>query len=203
MTTANDDVLAVLTDRPILPIGSRVHDRFVARATSEGLVDVAYRTVDTRIGELLLAASPTGLVRIAFALEGFDTVLAELADQISPRVLRAPEPLDAAARQIDAYLDGQLTRFDLPLDLRLAHGFRRDVLEHLCTIPYGRTESYTDAAIAAGRPTAVRAAAGACSHNPIPLVVPCHRIVRRDGTFGEYRGGPEIKRDLLQMEALA
>jgi methylated-DNA-[protein]-cysteine S-methyltransferase len=203
MTTANDDVLAALTDRPIRPIAARVHDRFVARATSEGLVDVAYRTVDTRIGELLLAASPTGLVRIAFALEDFDTVLAELAEQVSPRVLRAPEQLDAAARQIDAYLDGQLLRFDLPLDLRLAHGFRREVLEHLCTIPYGRTESYTDAATATGRPTAVRAAAGACSHNPIPLVVPCHRIVRRDGAFGEYRGGPEIKRDLLQMEARA
>jgi methylated-DNA-[protein]-cysteine S-methyltransferase len=202
MTTTDNDLLAALRGPATLPISSRVHDRFVARATNEGLVDVAYRTIDTRIGELLLAASPTGLMRIAFALEGFDAVLAELAELVSPRVLRAPAPLDAAARQIDEYLDGRLVRFDLPLDLRLAHGFRREVLEHLCTIPYGRTESYTEAATAAGRPAAVRAAAGACSHNPIPLVVPCHRIVRRDGSFGEYRGGPEIKRDLLQMEAL-
>ena len=182
------------------PIPARLHDRLVDRVTREGLVDVAYRTVDTRIGELLLAASPAGLVRIAFALEDFDTVLGELATAISPRVLVAPRRLDDAVRQIEAYLRGELERFDLAIDFQLVHGFRRDVLQHLCTVPYGTRESYTDAARAAGRPSAVRAAASACSHNPIPLVVPCHRVVRSDGTFGQYRGGPEIKRDLLEME---
>jgi methylated-DNA-[protein]-cysteine S-methyltransferase len=190
-------------DEPPAPITPQLHDRFVDRATGEGLVDVAYRTIDTRIGPLLLAASADGLVRIAFECEGFDTVLAELSDDISPRVLSAPRPLDDVARQVDAYLTGALSEFELPLDLRLARGFRRDVLQHLRTIPYGRTESYTVAARGAGRPAAVRAAASACSHNPSPLVIPCHRVVRSDGSTGDYRGGPEVKRDLLAMEAAA
>jgi methylated-DNA-[protein]-cysteine S-methyltransferase len=191
-----------LGDEPTA-ISSQLHDRFVDRAISEGVVDVAYRIVDSRIGELLLAASPTGLVRIAFQCEGFDAVLAELAATVSPRVLRAPRPLDEAARQVDTYLTGARTEFELPLDLSLAHGFRHEVLQHLRAIPYGRTESYTVVARAAGRPAAVRAAAGACSHNPLPIVIPCHRVVRSDGSTGEYRGGPEVKRDLLAMEAAA
>jgi methylated-DNA-[protein]-cysteine S-methyltransferase len=201
--TTREASLDVLSGAPVTEIPPHLHDRLLARATRDGLVDVAYRTLDTRIGQLLLASSSTGLLRIAFALEGFDAVLAELAAQVSPRVLHAPAPLDAAARQVDAYLSGNLVEFDLPIDLRLAHGFRRAVLEHLCTIPYGHTESYTAAARGAGRPAAVRAAASACSHNPIPLVVPCHRVVRSDGSYGQYRGGPEIKHDLLQMEGVA
>ncbi len=203
MTKRLDDVdLAVLLDRSA-PIPSSLRERFVARADAEGLLDVAYTTVDTRIGPLLLAASPVGLLRVAFALEGFDAVVAELVDSVSPRVLHAPRRLDEATRQVDGYLNGTVEAFDLPLDLRLAHGFRRDVLQHLCTIPYGRTESYTVAARAAGRPAAVRAAASACSHNPIPLVIPCHRVVRSDGSFGAYRGGAALKRDLLEMESAA
>ena len=162
--TTRDESLDLLPGAPTATIPPRLHDRFVARATDEGLVDVAYRTLDTRIGALLLAASPIGLLRVAFALEDFDAVLADLAVHVSPRVLHAPGPLDAAARQVDAYLTGELVEFDLPLDLRLAHGFRRTVLEHLCAIPYGHTESYTEAARGAGRPAAVRAAASACSH---------------------------------------
>jgi methylated-DNA-[protein]-cysteine S-methyltransferase len=204
MTERLDDLdPAVLLDRPAAPIPSPLHERFVARADDEGLLDVAYTTVDTRIGSLLLAASPVGLLRVAFAVEGFDTVVAELADSVSPRVLRAPRRLDDAARQVDGYLHGTVSAFDLPLDLRLAHGFRRDVLQHLCTIPYGRTESYTLAARGAGRPAAVRAAASACSHNPIPLVIPCHRVVRSDGSIGAYRGGAALKRELLEMESAA
>lgn len=201
MTTSRTAVGA-LSAAPA-PITSELHDRFVARATNEALLDVAYRTVDTPIGTLLLAASPTGIVRIAFQLEGFDAVLTELSERISPRILHAPGPLAAAARQLDAYLAGKAVEFDVPVDLRLAHGFRRDVLEHLRHIPYGHTESYSEVARAAGRPAAVRAAASGCSHNPIPLVVPCHRVVRNDGSFGQYRGGPEIKRHLLEMEASA
>ncbi|HEX4528384.1 MAG TPA: methylated-DNA--[protein]-cysteine S-methyltransferase [Acidimicrobiia bacterium] len=204
MTERLDDVdPAVLLDGAAAPVPSSLHERFVARADDEGLLDVAYTTIDTRIGPLLLAASPRGLLRVAFALEGFDAVVAELADSVSPRVLRAPGRLDTAARQVDGYLDGTVATFDLPLDLRLARGFRRDVLEHLRTIPYGRTESYTVAARGAGRPAAVRAAASACSHNPIPLVIPCHRVVRSDGSVGDYRGGTALKRDLLEMESAA
>jgi methylated-DNA-[protein]-cysteine S-methyltransferase len=204
MTERLDDVdPAVLLDGASAPVPSSLHERFVARADDEGLLEVAYTTIDTRIGPLLLAASPRGLLRVAFALEGFDAVVAELADSVSPRVLRAPGRLDAAARQVDGYLDGTVAAFDLPLDLQLARGFRRDVLQHLRTIPYGRTESYTVAARAAGRPAAVRAAASACSHNPIPLVIPCHRVVRSDGSIGAYRGGSALKRDLLEMESAA
>jgi methylated-DNA-[protein]-cysteine S-methyltransferase len=204
MTERTDDLdLAVLRDDPPGPIPASLRERFLERADHQHLVDVAYTTIDTRIGTLLLAASPIGLLRVAFAIEEFDAVLTELAASISPRVLRAPRRLDDAARQVDAYLTGSRVTFDLPLDLRLAHGFRREVLQHLCTIPYGRTESYTVAARAAGRPAAVRAAASACSHNPIPLVIPCHRVVRSDGSFGAYRGGAALKRDLLEMESAA
>jgi|tagenome__1003787_1003787.scaffolds.fasta_scaffold20930193_3 methylated-DNA-[protein]-cysteine S-methyltransferase len=204
MTERAHDVEPRMLRRPAaVPIPSSLHDRFVARAAEEQLVDVAFTTLDTRIGPLLLAGSPDGLLRVAFAIEGFDTVLGELADAVSPRILRMPRRLDDAARQVEDYLEGRLLQFDLPLDLRLARGFRREVLQHLRSIPYGRTESYTVAARAAGRPAAVRAAASACSHNPIPLVIPCHRVVRGDGSYGAYRGGVAVKRDLLEMESAA
>jgi methylated-DNA-[protein]-cysteine S-methyltransferase len=109
--------------------------------------------------------------------------------------------LDAAARQLDEYFDHRRRRFALPVDLQLAHGFRRAVLGHLLDIPYGATASYTAVATAAGKPTAVRAAASACSHNPLPLVIPCHRVIRSDGSIGQYGGGPEAKKTLLAMEA--
>jgi methylated-DNA-[protein]-cysteine S-methyltransferase len=188
---------------PNLPIPGALRERLVARATADGLLDIAYRTIDTRIGTLLLAATTTGLVRVAFDGEGHDSVLQQLADDISPRVMLAPRQLDEAAAEIDAYLSGGRTQFGLALDLRLATGFRLQVLEHLRTIPYGRTESYAAAATGAGRPAAVRAAASACSHNPLPLVIPCHRIVRSDGSIGEYLGGASVKRDLLEMEGAA
>jgi methylated-DNA-[protein]-cysteine S-methyltransferase len=174
-----------------------------AQADADGILDVAYRTVDSPVGSLLLAATPVGLVRIAFATEGHDDVLARLAGDVSPRVLAAPARLDAAARQLDDYFARRRHRFDLPLDLRLAHGFRRTVLEHLPEIPYGSTATYAQIADVSGNPTAVRAAASACSHNPLPLVVPCHRVVRSDGSIGGYLGGPDAKRTLLHLEAAA
>jgi methylated-DNA-[protein]-cysteine S-methyltransferase len=177
------------------------HGRLAALAERQGLLDVAYRTIDSPLGPLLLAATADGLVRVAFSREDHDAVLTRLASDVSPRILRAPRRLDKAARQLDEYFAGKRRAFTVPVDLRLARGFRRSVLEHLREIPYGRTESYTAVARAAGNPSAVRAAAGACSHNPLPLVVPCHRVVRSDGSFGEYLGGPEAKRALLTMEA--
>ena len=168
---------------------------------SAGLLDVAYRTVDSPLGPLLLAATVDGVVRVAFAAEDHDEVLARLAADVSPRILRYPARLDDAARQLDEYFAGRRRGFDVPVDLRLAHGFRRDVLAHLREIPFGATESYATVARAAGSPKAVRAVGTACATNPIPLVVPCHRVVRSDGTIGQYRGGVEAKRTLLALES--
>ena len=179
----------------------RLRTALATRADRAGLLDVAYRVVDSPLGPLLLAATPDGLVRVAFAGEGHDRVLAALAHDVSPRVLHAPGRLDAAARQLDEYFAGRRRAFDVAVDLRLAHGFRRGVLEHLRSIPYGDTESYAIVARAAGSPRAVRAAGSACASNPVPVVVPCHRVVRSDGSIGQYRGGIDAKRLLLALEA--
>ncbi|HEX6339839.1 methylated-DNA--[protein]-cysteine S-methyltransferase [Umezawaea sp.] len=180
---------------------ARLRARLVAAAERDGLLDVAYRTVDSPIGALLLAATEEGLVRVAFEREDRDAVLASLADAVSPRVLAAPARLDPVARQLDEYFTGGRRAFDVPLDLRLAKGFRRAVLAHLAEIPYGRTESYAEVAAAAGSPKAVRAVGTACATNPLPLVLPCHRVVRSDGSSGNYRGGEDAKRTLLTLEA--
>lgn len=179
---------------------TRLRDGLADRAAEEGLLDVAYRTVDSPVGTLLLAATPLGLTRVAFELEGHDAVLGRLAEQVSPRVLYAPARLDGAARELDEYFAGRRKAFDLPLDMRLAHGFRRTVLTHLRDIAYGSTESYAVVAAAAGSPAAVRAVGTACANNPLPLFVPCHRVVRSDGSSGQYRGGVDAKRRLLSLE---
>jgi len=180
-----------------------LRERLAAAADRDGLLDVAYRTLDSPVGPLLLAATEQGLVRVAFAGEGHDAVLQALADKISPRVLHAPARLDAATRELAEYFAGQRRRFDLPLDWRLSAGFRRTVLSHLPEIGYGHTASYAAAAALAGRPKAIRAAATACATNPLPVVVPCHRVVLSDGRIGNYRGGPEAKRILLTLEEAA
>jgi methylated-DNA-[protein]-cysteine S-methyltransferase len=128
-------------------------------------------------------------------------VLAMLAASVSPRVLFAPARLDTAAHQIQEYFEDRRTAFDVPIDLRLAHGFRRSVIEHLRDIGYGRRESYAAVAAAVGKPRAVRAVGTACAHNPLPVVIPCHRVVRSDGSAGQYVGGPAAKTTLLNLEA--
>jgi methylated-DNA-[protein]-cysteine S-methyltransferase len=178
----------------------RLHARLVAAAAAAGILDVAYRTVDTPLGALLLAATEQGLVRVAFASEDHGRVLEQLANRISPRVLRAPARLDSAAREIEEYFTRRRTRFDLALDLRLSTGFRRNVLLRLPDIPYGATASYAALAVAAGNPRAVRAVGTACATNPLPVVVPCHRVVRSDGTVGRYAGGTAAKLSLLALE---
>jgi methylated-DNA-[protein]-cysteine S-methyltransferase len=179
----------------------KLHARLVAAAGEAGILDVAYRTVDTPLGALLLAATDRGLVRVAYALQDHDRVLDELASRVSPRVLLAPARLDQAAREVEEYFAGRRTRFDLPLDLRLASGFRATVLTHLPGIPYGRTASYAAVAAAADSPRAVRAVGTACATNPLPVVVPCHRVVRSDGTLGQYVGGTDAKKALLTLES--
>jgi methylated-DNA-[protein]-cysteine S-methyltransferase len=179
----------------------RLHDRLADSAAALGILDVAYRTLDTPVGTLLLAATETGLIRVAYQTEGHDEALATLAAQISPRILHAPRQLDAAARELEEYFAGLRRGFDLPLDFSLSKGFRRTVLDHLSEIAYGHTASYAAVAAAAGNPRAVRAAATACATNPLPVVVPCHRVVRSDGSVGGYVGGPAAKQTLLRLEA--
>lgn len=192
------DEIAGATDDAAL---ARLRAALADQADDGGLLDVAYRTMDSPIGPLLLAATPAGLVRVAFERENHDAVLVELSTAISPRVLRSSRRVDDVARQLDEYFAGQRRSFDVPVDLQLSKGFRRAVLTHLLEIPYGGRESYTVVARAAGNAKAVRAAGSACATNPIPLVVPCHRVVRTDGTYGQYRGGPDAKHLLLTMEA--
>jgi methylated-DNA-[protein]-cysteine S-methyltransferase len=180
-----------------------LHRRLAAAAQADGILDITYRTIDSPVGTLLLAATDLGLVRVAFASEGHDLVLQSLSDRISPRILSAPARLDPAARQLEEYFGGRRQTFDVPLDWRLSAGFRSAVLHHLPDISYGRTASYAAVAQLAGNPKAVRAVGTACATNPLPLVIPCHRVVRSDGSMGGYRGGPEAKRTLLTLEAAA
>ncbi len=182
---------------------ARLQARLVADAERAGVLDVGYRTVDSPFGPLLLAATEKGVVRVAFDIEDHDAVLVSLAHEVSPRILAAPGRLDTLARELDEYFAGTRRSFDVPVDLRLAHGFRRTVLDHLRSIAYGTTESYATVAAASGHPNAVRAVGSACSHNPVPLVVPCHRVIRSDGAIGRYLGGTEAKQTLLALEAAA
>jgi len=181
---------------------ARLHARLAAAAERDDALDVAYRTVDSPVGPLLIAATSVGLVRVAFDSEGNDAVLQNLSDRISSRVLEAPARLDAVALQLDEYFSGRRRHFDVPLDWQLSKGFRRTVLEHLAIdIGYGATATYGTLARLSGSPNAVRAVGTTCATNPIPVVVPCHRVVRADGTMGQYRGGPAAKRALLDLES--
>ena len=181
----------------------RLRHRLGLAAEAEGLLDVAYTTIDSPVGLLLLAATPKGLVRVAYDSEDHDRVLYALSQRLSPRVLRAPRRLDAAARELDEYFSRQRRVFDLPLDLSLSKGFRQLVQRHLPEIGYGQTRTYRQVAELVGNPQAVRAVGTACATNPLPVVVPCHRVLRADGTPGGYVGGPGAKQALLSLEAAA
>ncbi|MCX8562135.1 methylated-DNA--[protein]-cysteine S-methyltransferase [Mycolicibacterium mucogenicum] len=182
---------------------AELHNRLTAAAQRDGVLDIAYRTVDSPVGPLLLAATDQGLIRVAYAVEDHDAVLQQLADKVSPRILQAPARLDAVARELDEYFARVRRDFDVPLDWRLAAGFRAAVLHQLPEIGYGQTASYAAVAALAGSPKAVRAVGTACAKNPLPVVVPCHRVVRSDGAMGGYLGGPAAKRLLLDLEAAA
>ena len=204
--TARDTDIADLFGSPTSPTDTdlaALHARLTTRAEAAGLLDMAYRTLDTPVGTLLLAATPIGLVRVAYECEGLGTVLERLATRVSPRILNAPRRLDDTARQLEEYFAGRRHRFDLPLDLSLSSGFRRSVLTYLPGIAYGQTASYQAVAAAVNNPKAVRAVGTACATNPLPLVIPCHRVIRSDGLVGTYLGGAETKRQLLNLEAAA
>ncbi|HET6775200.1 MAG TPA: methylated-DNA--[protein]-cysteine S-methyltransferase [Acidimicrobiales bacterium] len=178
-------------------LGDRVAEA-LARADADDLVDVAWTVEDTPIGPLALAATPVGLVRVGFGHE--DEMLDELASHVSPRVVRLPARLDAVRRQLDEYFAGRRHHFEVPLDRRLSHGYRLAVLEELSRVPFGQTVSYKDLAERTGKPNASRAVGTAMATNPIPIVVPCHRVLRTGGALGGYGGGLETKVWLLRHE---
>ena len=170
------------------------------RAASEGLLDIAYASLELPVGRVLVASSPRGLLRVSFPNQSADEVLAEMAASVSPRILEAPERLDSVRRELDEYFSGKRTDFDLALDWRLTKGFRRRVLRATARIPYGETVTYADVARSAGSPRGYRAAGSALGANPIPLVVPCHRVLRAGGALGGYGGGLDVKERLLSLE---
>lgn len=201
MTTSVEEALR---PDPIDPaVLGALHARLSRAAEAEGLLDVAYTVHHSPFGPLLLAATPRGLLRIAFERENHEAVLTLIAERISPRVLEAPARLAEAERELDEYFAGRRRAFSLPLDRSLSTGFRREVQDHLPSIPYGRTESYAKVAALLGRPRAIRAVGSGCSTNPLPLVLPCHRVLRSDGSLGGYAGGLDTKAALLAMEAAA
>jgi methylated-DNA-[protein]-cysteine S-methyltransferase len=173
---------------------------FAERAAREGLLDVAYTTVESPVGALLVARTKRGLVRIAYPMIPHDSVLIELAEDISPRVLESPAKLDAVRRQLDEYFEGRRTRFDLELDWRLSQGFQRRVLSRTARIPFGEVSTYKTIAAAAGSRRGARAAGNALGANPIPIVVPCHRVLHSGGGIGGYGGGLDRKEFLLKLE---
>jgi methylated-DNA-[protein]-cysteine S-methyltransferase len=173
------------------------------RAEAEGLLDVAYTSVDSPLGPLVVAATPRGLVRVAYTDRNSpDDVLAELARRVSPRVLEAPARLDAVRRELDEYFGGRRHEFEAPVDWSQLGGFTRKVLRATARIPFGDTGTYAGVATKAGSPRAVRAAGNALGANPVPVVVPCHRVLRTGGALGGYAGGSERKEFLLRLEGV-
>ena len=174
-----------------------------ARADEEGLLDVAYASVDSPLGPLVVAATPKGLVRVSYSdFRGEDEVLEELARRVSPRVLEAPARLDGVRRELDEYFEGRRRRFDTPVDWSHLAGFTREVLRATAAIDFGHVSTYAGVAEAAGSPRAVRAAGNALGANPMPVVVPCHRVLRTGGALGGYTGGLERKEFLLRLEGM-
>jgi methylated-DNA-[protein]-cysteine S-methyltransferase len=172
-------------------------------AAAAGLLDVAYATLDSPVGTLLLASTPAGLVRLAYADHSEeDAVLADLAARVSPRVLAAPRKLDEPRRELDEYFAGQRERFEIPIDWTLTRGFARRVLKATDLIPFGSVSSYKQVAADAGSPRGSRAAGNALGSNPLPIVVPCHRVLHAGGGLGGYTGGIERKRLLLGVEGV-
>ena len=191
--------------RSVRPEAGEV-DRAVAgllrRAEQAGLVDVAYASVDSPFGPLVVATTDRGLVRIAYPDRDVDEVLQGLAARVSPRILEAPGRTDEVRRELDEYFAGHRRRFETPLDWALSRGFGRRVLRAAARIPFGSVRTYRDVASTAGNDRAYRAAGNALGANPIPIVVPCHRVVHADGGLGGYTGGIERKEFLLELEGV-
>lgn len=190
--------------RPDTAAWARLRRQLAERATAAGLIDVAFERHDSPLGTIVLGATSAGLVRVGLPAEGEAAVLDELAERISPRVLYSPRAsVTRARRQLDEYFSGRRRSFDLPLDWQLTTGFRRAVLRVTAQIPYGRTASYREVATGAGSPAAFRAAGSALATNPLPIIIPCHRVLPSSGGLGDYRGGAKAKAQLLSLENAA
>lgn len=178
--------------------------RATDRAQAEGLVDVAYAQVDSPLGPLVAARTDRGLVRLAYEdfNGGLDAILEHLAARVSPRIVAAPARLDDLRRQLDEYFAGRRHGFDVPVDWSLSAGFTQRILQAIDAIPYGEVSSYRAVAQTAGNVRAVRAAGNACGANPVPIVVPCHRVLKTGGGLGGYTGGVEKKKTLLRLEGV-
>jgi methylated-DNA-[protein]-cysteine S-methyltransferase len=186
---------------PVLDV-ARLQAAVARRAAAEGLLDVAYGTYDSPLGRLTVMVTPRGLVRLSYPGEQVPAQLDEIAARVSPRILEAPEQTDPVRRQLDEYFGGERHAFDVPIDWRLVRGFAGNVLRATARIPFGAVSSYRDVATAAGSPNAYRAAGNALGSNPIPIVVPCHRVLHAGGGLGGYTGGLERKRFLLTLEGV-
>jgi methylated-DNA-[protein]-cysteine S-methyltransferase len=177
-------------------------ERFAERAAAEGLLDVAYALVDSPLGTLLAAQTKRGLVELAYEDDEADRLLAELSARVSPRVLEAPAKLDEVRRQLDQYFEGKRTEFDMPIDWSLSRGFTQRILQATAKVPFGQLATYREMATKAGNERAVRAAGNALGSNHIPIIVPCHRVIRTGGSLGGYTGGLERKEFLLKLEGV-
>jgi methylated-DNA-[protein]-cysteine S-methyltransferase len=189
-------------ERDVGEDAARASERTVAAARALGLTDVSYAFEPSPVGELLVAVTPRGLIRLAYNGEEADDVLSELARRVSPRVVEAPAALDRVRRELDEYFEGKRTSFDIPVDWRLHDGFGRRVLKATARIPFGKVLTYGEVAAKAGSPRGSRAAGNALGSNRIPIVVPCHRVVRAGGKIGGYTGGIERKEYLLELEGV-
>ena len=198
-----DAVASALRAAPALDVAGAVR-RTRARAFDEGAVDVAYAEVDSPLGTLVAAGTERGLLRLAYEdfNGGLDEVLDHLALRVSPRILESPARLDAIRRELDEYFEGKRHDFDVPIDWSLTTGFTQKVLQATARIPFGSVGSYASVAAEAGSPRATRAAGNALGSNPIPIVVPCHRVLRSGGKLGGYTGGLEKKQHLLRLEGV-
>ena len=178
----------------------RLRATLARRAADGGLLDVAHGTYDSPLGPLTVIVTPRGLVGLSYPGEGMAAQLDELADRVSPRILEAPERTDVVRHQLDEYFDGARHTFDIPIDWRLVRGFAANVLRATARIPFGGVSSYREVAAKAGSPNAYRAAGNALGSNPVPIVVPCHRVLHAGGGLGGYTGGLDRKRFLLRLE---
>jgi methylated-DNA-[protein]-cysteine S-methyltransferase len=201
MDRMNKDIEIALKEAAVMLPSAAALD--LQRVAAEGLLDVAYASVDSPLGPLMVASTPRGLVRLAYTgSAGEDEVIEDLADRLSPRVLEAPQRLDEVRRELDEYFEGRRDAFDLPIDWSLTRGFTGKVLRQTARIGFGKTSTYAEMASRAGSPRAVRAAGNALGANPIPVVVPCHRVLRTGGALGGYTGGVERKEFLLRLEGV-
>jgi methylated-DNA-[protein]-cysteine S-methyltransferase len=202
MTSKIESALREAADRlPDPPDPAGAASALAERASAEGLLDVAYATVDSPLGPLMVAGTPNGLVRLSYSeFRDDEAVLSDLARRVSPRVLEAPARVDRVRRELDEYFEGQRTKFELPIDWTLTRGFTTEVLRATAAVGFGHTTTYSEVARTAGSPRAVRAAGNSLGSNPMPIVVPCHRVLRTGGGLGGYTGGLERKEFLLRLE---